>query len=75
MAPPTDPLEPVPPDATASTEQPEYGPDEVASVLTPMGQVESLGNFARGLGPRTVRVLLFGSLGLALLVGVIVELR
>ena len=70
-----DPLEPMPPDGSASVEQPEYGPDEVASVLTPMGQVESLGNFARGLGPRVVKIVLFGSLALVLLVGVVAELR
>jgi hypothetical protein len=68
-------LEPVPPDGSASVEQPEYGPDEVSSVLTPMGQVDSLGHFARGLGPLTVKLLVFGSLGLLLLVGVIAELR
>lgn len=73
-----DPLDPVDipaPDGSASVEQPEYGPEEVASVLTPMGQVESLGNFARGLGPRMVKVLLFGSLVFLIVVGVVAELR
>lgn len=71
----SDPLEPVAPDGSASVEQPEYGPDEVSSVLTPMGQVDSLGHFARGLGPNMVKLLVFGSLGLLLLVGVLAELR
>ncbi len=70
-----DPLEPMSPDGSASVEQPEYGPEEVASVLTPMGQVESLGSFARGLGPRVVKIVLLGSLALVLLVGVVAELR
>ena len=70
-----DPLEPLAPDGSASVEQPEYGPDEVASVLTPMGQVESLGNFARGLGPRVVKILLFGSLALLVVAGIVAELR
>ena len=30
--------------------------DEVGESLTPMGQVESIGRFARGLGPRRVRI-------------------
>jgi hypothetical protein len=72
---PLDPAEPIRPDGSASIEQPEYGPDEVPSVLTPMGQVESLGNFARGLGPRTVKTLLFGTLGLAVLLFAVAELR
>ncbi len=70
-----DPLEPLPPDGSASVEQPEYGPEEVASVLTPMGQVESLGNFARGLGPHVVKIVLFGSLAVLLLAGIIAEFR
>ena len=70
-----DPLEPLPPDGSASVEQPEYGPEEVASVLTPMGQVESLGNFARGLGPHAVKIGLFSSLALLLLLAVVAELR
>jgi hypothetical protein len=70
-----DPLEPPTPDGSAAVEPREYGPEEAASVLTPMGQVESLGNFARGLGPRRVRIALFGSLAVLLLVGVLAELR
>ena len=72
---PLDPSEPIAPDGSASTEQREYGPEEVPSVLTPMGQVESLGNFARGLGPRTVKTLLFGALGLTALLAAVAELR
>ena len=70
-----DPPEPPRPDGSAVVEQPECGPEEVASALTPMGQVESLGSFARGLGPRRVRIALFGSLAAMLLVGVLAELR
>jgi hypothetical protein len=70
-----DPLDAPSPDGTASVEQPEYGPEEVSSVLTPMGQVESLGDFARGLGPRVVKVVLFGSLALLLVAGIVAELR
>jgi hypothetical protein len=45
----------VEPDGSASTEQVEYG-EETHSVLTPMGQIESYGNFARGLGARRVKI-------------------
>ena len=45
----------VEPDGSASTEQVEYG-KEAHSVLTPAGQIESYGNFARGLGPRRVKI-------------------
>ncbi len=72
---PLDPTEPAPPDGSASVEQSVYGPDDVPSVLTPMGQVESLGSFARGLGPRTVKTVLFGALGLALILIAAAELR
>ncbi len=63
------------PSGSASAEQPDYGPDQVHSVLTPAGQVESAGHFSRGLGPRRVKVLLFGTLGLVLVLGVVAELR
>lgn len=62
-----DPLEPPTPGGSAAVEPHEYGPEEAASVLTPMGQVESLGNFACGLGPRRGRIALFGSLAVLLL--------
>ena len=70
-----DPFDAPSPDGSASVEQPEYGPDEVSSVLTPMGQVESLGNVARGLGPRVVKIALFGSLALIVVAGLVAELR
>jgi len=38
-----DPLRMTPPDGSASVEQPEYGPEEVHSVLTPAGQIDSVG--------------------------------
>ncbi len=52
---PSDPEGFVEPDGSASTEQVEYG-EETHSVLTPMGQIESYGSFARGLGPRRVKI-------------------
>ena len=64
-----------PPDGSASVEQPEYGPEEVHSVLTPAGQIESAGQFSRGLGPRRTKILLFGMLGLVLVIGILGELR
>lgn len=49
-----DPFERVEPDGSASTEHVEYA-DAAHSVLTPMGQVESAGHFARGLGARRIK--------------------
>lgn len=63
------------PDGSASIEQPEYGPEEVHSVLTPAGEIESAGRFYRGLGPRRTKVVLFGTLSLILIVGILDELR
>ena len=37
--------------------------------LTPMGQVDATGAFARGLGARRVKIAIFGAGGLVLLVG------
>ena len=65
---PFDPLDPdgvVEPDGSTSTEQVEYA-EATHSVLTPMGQIESYGNFARGLGPRSVKIAI-GAFGLALI--------
>jgi hypothetical protein len=64
-----DPFERVEPDGSASTEQVEYA-DAAHSVLTPMGQVESYGHFARGLGARRVKVIGAGVLltGIALII-------
>lgn len=63
------------PDGSASIEQPAYGPDEVHSVLTPAGEIESAGRFARGLGPTWTKVIVFGTLGFILIVGIVNELR
>lgn len=52
---PFDPDEFVEPDGSASTEQVEYS-EATHSVLTPEGQIESYGSFARGLGPRAVKI-------------------
>ncbi len=51
---PLDPDDVIGPDGSASTEQVEYG-EATHSVLTPMGQVESYGAFARGLGARRIK--------------------
>jgi hypothetical protein len=51
-----DPFEPIEPDGSASTEQVEYA-EATHSVLTPMGQIESYGAFARGLGARRIKAL------------------
>jgi hypothetical protein len=63
------------PDGSASIEQPEYGPEEVHSVLTPAGEIESVGRFYRGLGPRWTKAVLFGTLSFILIVGIVNELR
>jgi hypothetical protein len=52
---PFDPDEFVEPDGSASTEQVEYS-EATHSVLTPEGQIESYGSFARGLGPRWIKI-------------------
>ena len=54
---------------TVTSESKTYGEGQ-SSALTPMGQVESLGGFARGLGRRRVKVLLacFGACVLVLAV-------
>ena len=63
-----DDLEPdIDPVGSASIEVPEYGNDQVHSALTPVGQIESYGAFARALGPRRVRILIGLVGGVALL--------
>jgi hypothetical protein len=57
------------PDGSASTEQVEYS-EATHSVLTPMGQIESYGSFARGLGPRRVKIAI-AAFGI-MLIGVLV---
>ena len=52
MAEPDSDIDPV---GSASIEVPEYGAHEVHSALTPVGQIESYGAFARALGPRRVK--------------------
>jgi hypothetical protein len=48
------PVPPPEPDGTSSAEPVPYA-EASHSVLTPMGQVESAGNFARGLGARRIK--------------------
>ncbi|HUS41343.1 MAG TPA: hypothetical protein VMY16_01635 [Ilumatobacteraceae bacterium] len=50
----TDSFDTVEPDGSASTEPVEYT-EAAHSVLTPMGQIESYGHFARGLGARRIK--------------------
>jgi len=63
---------PEPPEPIDSlTREPIRFDEAVHDVLTPMGQVESYGAFARGLGPRRVKIVLAAggviAFGLALL--------
>ena len=46
-------------------------PEGVSSVLTPMGEVQSLGSFARGLGPRRVKLALAVGGGLMMLLALL----
>ncbi|MGB0111978.1 MAG: hypothetical protein WBP59_02040 [Ilumatobacteraceae bacterium] len=61
------------PDGTASVEQIEYGPDEVHSILTVEGQIESYGVVARRLGPRKVRFMIAAA-GLTLIAFLVADL-
>lgn len=54
----TVPTPPPEPDGSSTAEPVPYA-DARHSVLTPIGQVESAGNFARGLGAR--RIKMFGA--------------
>lgn len=47
-----------PPFDALTAEPPQFG-EPRSNVLTPMGEVESLGDFARGLGARRIRVTIF----------------
>jgi hypothetical protein len=57
-----------------TSEPPEFAEGR-ASVLTPMGEVESIGDFARGLGARRAQIAIFGLGGLVLLFAVMAALR
>ncbi len=64
------PDEPV--DALTS-EPPEFG-EPRSSVLTPMGEIESIGDFYRGLGARRTKMVVFGVGGLLLLLALLTAL-
>jgi hypothetical protein len=49
--------------------------DGPGSELTPMGQVDSIGSFARGLGARRVKIALATAGGVLLLFAVLAALR
>ncbi len=58
-----------------STGQPPEFAEARHSVLTPMGEVESIGSFARGLGPRRATIMIFGTAGVLLLLAVLAALQ
>ena len=68
-----DPDSDIDPVGSASIEVPEYGADEVHSALTPVGQIESYGAFARALGPRRIKIVIAVVGALALLALMIAE--
>ncbi len=57
-----------------TSEPPEFG-EPRASVLTPMGSIESLGDFYRGLGARRSRIVMFGFGAIALLLALMAALQ
>lgn len=56
------------PDDSATDAPPPLLEEDVHDVLTPMGEVDSLGSFARGLGARRVKfmIVVFGGLAMML---------
>lgn len=71
---PHDPVDRLDPDAAPFnplTEQPVTYGEESLNVLTPMGQVESYGRFARSLGPRRVKMVLV-VLGICVLIPAVI---
>jgi hypothetical protein len=62
-----DPDPDIDPVGSASIEVPEFANDEVHSALTPAGQIESYGTFARALGPRRLKIAIGLVGGLAML--------
>ena len=56
----------------ALTGQPVVYGEQQFSTLTPEGEIQASGDFARGLGPRRVKIALF-STGAILLVALIVD--
>ncbi len=55
-------------------ESPEFG-EPRSSVLTPMGEVESIGSFARGLGARRLRITLWIGGGLVMTLALLAALN
>jgi hypothetical protein len=62
-----------PPFDALTAEPPVFG-EPRSNVLTPMGEIESLGDFYRGLGARRTKVLIFGVGGLLLLIALLAAL-
>jgi hypothetical protein len=54
---------------------PRHSDDGPGSELTPMGQVDSIGAFARGLGPRRVKIALAVAGGVLLLIAVLIAVQ
>jgi hypothetical protein len=63
-----------PPIDALTTEPPEFG-EPRSSVLTPMGEVESIGDFSRGLGARRAKIAIFGVGGLLMLLALLAALQ
>ena len=57
-----------------TTEPPEFS-EPRSSVLTPMGEVESLGDFSRGLGARRTKIAIFGVGGIVVLMALLAALQ
>lgn len=57
-----------------TTEPPEFR-EPRSSMLTPMGEVESLGDFSRGLGARRTKIAVFGVGGIVMLMALLAALR
>lgn len=57
-----------------TSEPPEFG-EPRSSVLTPMGEIESIGDFYRGLGARRARRVVFGFGALILLIALLTALQ
>jgi hypothetical protein len=62
------------PNDALTSEPPEFG-EPRSSVLTPMGEVESIGDFYRGLGARRTKIVIFGFGGLVLLIALLTALQ
>lgn len=58
-----------------STGDPPEFDDARHSALTPMGEVESIGSFANGLGARRTKIAIFGVGGMLMLLALLAALQ